>query len=134
MAYRFEDLAAWQLAVQLKAVAFALLRDPRVARDFKFRDQLSDAAASAPRNIAEGFGRYRHVDFANFVRIARASEQEVLNHFRDAVARGYLGKADLPAHEVAAKRALKAAPGLIRYLESTPDPPSTLAPTRNPRR
>lgn len=130
MAYRFEDLAAWQLAVELKALALALLRHPGAARDFKFRDQLADAAASAPRNIAEGFGRYRHVDFANFVRMARASEQEVLNHFRDAVTRGYLPEADFPAHLHLARRALKASAGLIRYLESTPDPPSPRAEPR----
>src|SRR5688572_31141678 len=51
---------------------------PAIATDLKFHDQLSDAAASGPRNIAEGFGRYYHPEFARFARIAKASEQEVL--------------------------------------------------------
>jgi four helix bundle protein len=118
---RFEDLAAWQRAVELRTLALAICRQPRVRQDWKFRSQLEDASASAPRNIAEGFGRFHHKEFARFVVIARASEQEVLNHFHDAVAREYLAAAALPAHVVAARRALKAASGLIRYLESTPD-------------
>jgi four helix bundle protein len=93
-----------------------------VARDFKFREQLADAAASAPRNIAEGFGRFRHADFARFVRIARASVQEVLNHFRHALRRGYISSDEFPTYETACKRALKASGGLLRYLDSARDP------------
>ena len=119
----FRDLAAWQLAHRLKLLAMDLCRRERVARDFRFRDQLLDAAKSGPRNIAEGFGRFRHKEFAQFVRIAKASEAEVLNHFIDAVDSGYLSKEEFPRFEHAAKKALKAANGLIRYLESTPDPP-----------
>jgi four helix bundle protein len=92
-----------------------------VARDFKFRNQLADAAASAPRNIAEGFGRFRHADFARFVRIGRASLQEVLNHFRHARRKGHLTADEFPTYEIACKRALKASSGLLRYLDSTPD-------------
>ncbi|MDP1570646.1 MAG: four helix bundle protein [Vicinamibacterales bacterium] len=120
---RFEDLGAWQLANELKKRAYELCQRPLVARDFGFRNQLQDAAASGPRNIAEGFGRFRHADFARFVRIARASEQEVLNHFRDAVDRGYLTAEELPEFEHAARRALHAASGLLRYLDTHPDPP-----------
>jgi four helix bundle protein len=64
--------------------ADALLGKPEVRRRFQYCDQLSDAARSAPRNIAEGFARYRHKEFAQFVRIAKGSEAEVLNHFIDA--------------------------------------------------
>jgi four helix bundle protein len=118
---RFEDLAAWQRAVEVQALAEALCGRAPVARDFKFRDQLADAAASAPRNIAEGFGRFRHADFARFVRIGRASLQEVLNHFRHALRRGYMSPDEFPAYELACKRALKATSGLLRYLDTSPD-------------
>lgn len=119
---RFEDLGAWQRAVEVQTLADALCARPRVMRDFKFRDQLVDAAASAPRNIAEGFGRFKHADFARFVRMGRASLQEVLNHFRDALRKGYLARDEFSAYEIACKRALKASAGLIQYLETTPDP------------
>ena len=121
----FREIGAWQLARDLKLLAYQLLARPEVARDFKFRDQLSDAARSAPRNIAEGFARFKHKEFAQFARVAKGSEGEVLNHFIDAVDCGYLSKEEFPQFEHAAKKALKAVNGLIRYLETTPDPPST---------
>ncbi len=121
----FRDIGAWQLARDLKLLAYQLLARPEVARDFKFRDQLSDAARSAPRNIAEGFARFKHKEFAQFARVAKGSEGEVLNHFIDAVDCGYLSKEEFPQFEHAAKKALKAVNGLIRYLETTPTPPST---------
>jgi four helix bundle protein len=82
---------------------------------------MREAARSAPRNIAEGFGRYQHKDFAKFVRIAKASEVEILEHLLEAHTSGYLNPNDLAKLEHTAKKAIKAANGLIRYLESTPD-------------
>jgi len=76
-----------------------------------------------PGNIAEGFARFKHKEFAQFARIAKGSEGELLNHFIDAVDSGYLSKDEFPRFEHAAKKALLAANGLIQYLETTPDPP-----------
>jgi four helix bundle protein len=120
----FRDIAAWQRSREVKQLAYELLKRPDAARDFKFRDQLLDASRSAPRNIAEGFARYKHKEFAQFVRIAKGSIAEVMDAFIDAVDSGYLPAAELPRHEHSCKKALSAINGLIRYLESTPDPPS----------
>jgi four helix bundle protein len=119
------ELVAWQLARRLKLLADEVCGRPEASRDFKFRDQLRDSAASGPRNIAEGFGRFGHKEFARFVRIAKGSEVEVLNHFIDAVDKRYIGADELPTLEHAARKAIKAATGLIRHLESTPDPPTS---------
>ncbi len=119
----FRDIQAWQLANQLKLLADEFLARPEVARKFKFRDQLYDSARSGPRNIAEGFARYKHKPFAEFVRIARGSESEVLNHFIDAHDQLLLTKQELIHAEHLARKAMKAAGGLIIWLESTPDPP-----------
>ncbi|HJU41886.1 MAG TPA: four helix bundle protein [Vicinamibacterales bacterium] len=119
----FREIAAWRLSREVKLLAYALLRRPNVSRDLEYCAQLRDAARSAPRNIAEGFARYRHKEFAQFVRVAKGSLGEVLDHFIDAVDNGYLTPTEFPRHEHACKKALKAVNGLIRYLESTPDPP-----------
>ena len=118
--WKFEDLVAWKLAVQLQQVADKYCEKAVIKRDFKFRDQLADAAASAPRNIAEGFGRFYHPDFAKFARIAKGSEEEVLNHFLDAKRKGYLTLVECEDGLHAARKALKAVNGLIRYLDATP--------------
>jgi four helix bundle protein len=79
-AKRFTELQAWQLARQLKVeVGEAILAKPEAQAD-----QLSDAVRSAPRNLAEGFGRYHHREFAHFTRIARSSLKETQNHILDA--------------------------------------------------
>src|SRR6478735_3967573 len=118
--WKFEDLVAWKLAVELQQVADRCCDQSRVKRDFKFRDQLADAAASAPRNIAEGFGRFHHPEFARFARIAKGSEEEVLNHFLDARSKGNISLAERDDGLHAARKALKALNGLIRYLDDTP--------------
>jgi four helix bundle protein len=119
--WRFEDLVAWKLAVQLQLLADKYCEKPAIKRDFKFRDQLADSAASAPRNIAEGFGRFYHPDFARFARIAKGSEEEVINHLRDAERKGYITLVECEDGLHAARKALKAVNGLIRYLDETPD-------------
>ena len=104
-------MAAWQLSRDVRTLAYKLLAKPEVARDFQFRDQLKDAARSAPRNIAEGFARYKHKEFAQFVRIAKGSMGEVLDHFIDAVDNSYLTPTEFTTHEHACKKALKAING-----------------------
>ena len=119
--WKFEDLVAWKLAVQLQQLADGFCAKQIIIRDFKFRNQLADAAASAPRNIAEGFGRFYHPDFAKYARIAKASELEVMNHFLDAERKGYITSVECAHGAHAARKALKAVNGLIRYLDSTRD-------------
>ena len=46
---------------------------PLAGRDLKFRDQIFDSARSGPRNIAEGFARYHHPEFAHLLGVAKAS-------------------------------------------------------------
>jgi len=128
----FREIAAWRLSREVKILAYPIVKRAAAAHDFKFRDQLRDAARSAPRNIAEGFARYKHKEFAQFVRIANGSLAEVLDHFIDAVDIGYLSAEELPKHEHACKKALKATNGLIRYLESTPDQPRKPKPPEEP--
>src|SRR6266849_5390728 len=69
----FRDLVCWQLSYELKCEVCAFTAIGLASRDFKYRDQIHDSSASAPRNIAEGFGRYRPREFARFLEFARAS-------------------------------------------------------------
>jgi four helix bundle protein len=120
----FREIVAWQLANQLKIEIDTMLARPEFKRRYKFCEQLDDAARSAPRNIAEGFARFKHKEFAQFTRVAKGSEAEVLNHLIDAQDQRLIARDEFLMKEHLVKRALKAANGLIRYLESTPDPPA----------
>src|SRR5687767_5476614 len=108
----FRELAAWQRAAELQDVSIELLKRPGVRADRRFCDQLSDASSSGPRNIAEGFGRFRPREFAQYARVAKASETEVLNLFIEANKKGFLTATEFPRFETAARRAIGTVVGL----------------------
>ena len=119
----FRELACWQLANEFKIRIYRVVERPAVRRDFKFADQIRDAAASAPRNIAEGFGRRTHADFAHYLDIARGSLMESQNHLCDGVDRGHLTAAERDEMILLGKRAGSAIAALQRYLRNNPNPP-----------
>jgi four helix bundle protein len=55
----FHDLLCWQLSYELKCEVFAFTAKGPASRDFKYRDQIRDSAAAAPRDISEEFRRVR---------------------------------------------------------------------------
>src|SRR5438093_5747868 len=76
----FRALVCWRLSHDLKCEVFDFTESGPAARDYKYRDQIRDSGASAPANIAEGFGRFVPADFAQFLKYARASLMETQNH------------------------------------------------------
>ena len=115
------EFAAWRFAYELRRALIPLLRKLLHAHDYGLHKNMQEAARTPPRNIAEGFGRFKHRDFARFVRIAKASEVELLDHLLEAHTSGYIDAKELAELEHLTKKAIKAATGLIRYLENTPD-------------
>ena len=82
------ELFAWKLSAQLRDAIVAQTVSGPVARDFEFRDQIRDSAASAPRNLSEGFYRFNPKEFAYFTSVARSSLGETKNHLEDGRKRG----------------------------------------------
>ena len=111
----FTELIAWQLADELEKYIQEIVKRPVLARDRDYCAQATDAAASAPRNIAEGFGRFAPVQFANFLRIAIGSEMETKNQILKAWQRGAITDEERQAGLLLCKRAIGAATGLRRY-------------------
>jgi four helix bundle protein len=74
---RHQDLIAWQRCMELADVVFEITESGRSSKDFKFRDQIRDAAQSAAPLIAEGFVRFLPGDFVRYLRMARAEVAEV---------------------------------------------------------
>ena len=88
------------------------------SRDFDFRNELRDAADSAERNIAEGFGRYEPPQFANFLNFSRASACETKSLLKKGLAIGYFQVEDAERLERLADRGLQAVAKFQRYLRS----------------
>lgn len=124
VARRYQELVAWQLANELKQRVYALVDRSTAREDRKFSEQIKDAAASAPRNLAEGFGSYRHPEFARYTRVAKASLIETHNHLADGVDRHHWSPAEATTLQQIDDRAVGACVRLLRYLEST-DAPGT---------
>ena len=88
-AKHFKELVAWQCADALRAEVIAVCRRT-AGMDHRFASQWTGASGSVCSNLAEGFGRYTHRDFARFVRQAKASLFEAENQTREARQRGYI--------------------------------------------
>lgn len=114
---RFEDLIAYQRSAELRDLVYDLTASPAGMRDERFRSQIRDASASAPRNLAEGFGRYTPRDFRRFVTIARGSLSETQNHLTHGLHQGYFTPTDYERAWNLSCRALAAVAGLGRYLK-----------------
>jgi four helix bundle protein len=117
-AFDRRDLRAWQSSREFKLAIYRLTAEGGLARDFRLRDQLREAAASAVSQVAEGFGRFNPADFARFLGMAKASIVEVQNHLQDAVDRGHISEETRSEHELLAKSALRDLIALIEYLHS----------------
>jgi four helix bundle protein len=122
MARRIEELAVWQLGNELRERVYEITAIAPAKYDRKFCDQLNDAASSVTRNIAEGFGRYRHKEFAQFLSIARGSSFELIDHLHDGVARRYWTAEAVQEHRSLCNRTIAAITHFIRYLKSSNTP------------
>jgi four helix bundle protein len=118
----FAELIAWQLSEALRVELMAVSARADDARDYRLRDQLRASALSAPANIAEGFGRYAHGDFARFCDIAIGSLSETESHLKVARHANYVSAADYKALLFLIRRARLATIRLKAYLRTSPTP------------
>jgi four helix bundle protein len=81
---QFEDLPAWNAAIELKLDIDLLCQVPAVARLRNWVDQIDRASLSISNNIAEGFERGTTNELLAFLYIARGSAGEVRSMLRYA--------------------------------------------------
>jgi four helix bundle protein len=117
-ANRFEDLLSWQRMHELNIEVWKATEHGPVARDFDFRNEIRDAADSAERNIAEGFGRFNPPVFANFLDFSRASALETKSLLKKGLAVGYFKADDAVRLDRLANRGIQAVAKFQRYLRS----------------
>ena len=130
IARRFEDIEAWQLATEVEQEVLVLTDRGPAGRDFNFRDQIRNAATAAPRNIAEGFGRFWPKEFAHKCEIANGELHEVESCLRRGKARGYFTAAGADPVIALSRRAQRVTTALTVYLRTCKPP----KPRRRPKR
>ena len=121
----YTEFDAWKLADKVRTEVERLTASSAFRREPNLRQQLQEAADGPPGHIAEGFSRFSPKDFARFVRIAKGSLSETIDHLGVARRRRLIGDVDGAKVISLARRARGACTGLVIYLESAkaPDPP-----------
>ncbi len=116
------DLIVYQLAGQLRAEVVQLTRGENASRQFRLKDQLLGSAGSVIANIAEGYGRSGHADFARFLDVASGSLRETEEWIKDGIARGVWTAADANDAMRLCIRLTPALSRLRRYLRNSKTP------------
>ena len=94
-AKNLNELRAYQKAHAFKLEVYRLVDDsPEAKRDWKFRSQLMEAAASNEMNVREGFRRFRAAEMAHFLSFALSSLAEALGWIEDGIDRRYFRRED----------------------------------------
>ena len=116
---RFEDIKAWQEARALgRMVHDAVKSNKNFSNDYKFRDQIQNAAASIMSNIAEGFSRRSTKELAQFLFIAKGSAAEVQSQLYIALDQGYISQEKFDELYSKSDEVARLISGFIRYLLS----------------
>lgn len=88
----YKRLKVWIAAKELVAMVYGKLKGFPVEERFALCDQIRRAAVSVPSNIAEGYGRETHKDFAHFLSLSKGSLYELDTQLDLAVDLGYISK------------------------------------------
>jgi four helix bundle protein len=118
----YTELDVWKLADEVRRRVRTILDRRVFNKDLDLRDQLRRAAEAPCPNIAEGFSRYHPRDFARFLRTAKGSLTEVIEHLSRALAQQCVTEQEVAEITSLTKRARGAATKLILYLENAEAP------------
>lgn len=89
----FEELIAWQRAMDLAVHVYELSREAPFSRDFALCDQIHRSVISIPSNISEGYERGGRAEFYRFLTIAKGSCGETRTQIHLAKRLKYLDEA-----------------------------------------
>ena len=90
MAFRFESLEIWQLAIDFADHIYNLAEDFPKSEIFGLSSQFKRAVVSISNNIAEGSGANSPKDFRNYLDISIKSMLEVISMLFFAEKRNYI--------------------------------------------
>jgi four helix bundle protein len=93
----YQNLKAWQKAMDLAAMIFALTQIWPAVERYRLTDQILRSVVSVPANIAEGQGRTGSKELLHHLSIANGSLHEVETHLHLARRFGYLDDEHLRA-------------------------------------
>ena len=118
----FKEIDAWQLSMKLQREFIPFLERPPASRDRRFCQDAIDAVSSPARNIAEGFEKYGHKEFAKYALIAKGSLGETQTNLITAKDRGFISAGDFDRLWKLSEAAKATTTGLWRRLNRSKEP------------
>lgn len=115
---KFEDIIAWQKALELSDLIYSHSNKDNFAKDFGLRDQMRRASVSVVSNIAEGFEREGNNQFIYFLLVAKASAGELRAQLYIARNQKYITLKEFEILNTKVLEVSKTLSGFISYLRS----------------
>ncbi|MCU0373856.1 MAG: four helix bundle protein [Chitinophagaceae bacterium] len=112
-----EDLVLYQKAVALRKKIQSIANTFPKEEQFHLKSQLKRSIRSVSANIAEGYGRYHFQENIQFLRVARGSLFESMDHLGVAEEEGYIGEEERNTVVAEIYEAIKIVNGYISYLQ-----------------
>jgi four helix bundle protein len=117
-ASRYQDLVAWQKAIEFVQRVYAITSKFPQEEMFGLKSQMRRSAVSVPSNIAEGQGRASRGEFLQFLGHARGSLYELETQIVISSELGYLSAAEQSTFLTEAQKLGRILNGLISSLKS----------------
>lgn len=118
---RFEDLKIWKLAREFRKEIYLVSQKFPKPEQYNLTVQIRRAAVSVTANIAEGHGRYHYQETIQWIRIARGSLNEVLDHLYTALDQKYISQEIFDELYKNGREIERAVNGYISYLQKQKD-------------
>ena len=116
----FEQLECWKACREVvKWVRTSVSKIP--LKEFDLKDNISRAARSSTRNIAEGFGRFHFQENVQFCRISRGSLFEIIDDAITMYEEKYISQEEYTEGRAKIDFAIKVLNGYIQYLQKQND-------------
>ena len=116
MANKIEELPIYHKAVAFWTAVNAILESPRLRRDRRLHEQISNANDSITSNMVEGFEQGTDRGFANFLVHSKASLAEVLTRLNQAYFKKFISEEQLKPLLMNGEELGKMLGGFIKYL------------------
>jgi four helix bundle protein len=107
----------YQKAVALRKKIQSIANTFPKEEQFHLKSQLKRSIRSVSANIAEGYGRYHFQENIQFLRVARGSLFESMDHLGVAEEEGYIGEEERNTVVAEIYEAIKIVNGYISYLQ-----------------
>lgn len=115
---KFEDIIAWQKALELSNLIYEYTNKQAFSKDFGLRDQIRRASISVVSNIAEGFERESNNQFIYFLLIAKASAGELRAQLYIAKNQEYITETEFININTKVIEVSKTISGFVSYLKA----------------